>query len=114
LVRVWLPLNLECPLEAKLCVGPEDVFEVQERAWGPLSPCQVCWSSDFARLGKPKMLSFLSVCLSVNSMTKFDRAASPSSPCNLQVVLVSLDRGRFVVVRPRQLCLHAAAPGCRS
>jgi len=25
------------------------VLEVQERAWGPLSPCQVWWGSDFTR-----------------------------------------------------------------
>jgi len=45
------------------------VFEVQERARGPLSPCQVWWGSDFThRPGRPKTLSFfvgLSVCLSV-------------------------------------------------
>ena len=46
------------------------VLEVQERARGPLSPCQVCWSSDFTRRrGGQKRLAFcLFVCL-------FDRHA---------------------------------------
>jgi len=35
------------PLAAKLCVRPPKVLEVQERARGPLSQCQVWWGSDF-------------------------------------------------------------------
>jgi len=43
------------------------VFEVQERARGALSPCQVWWGSDFTRRrGGQKRLAFcLSVCLFV-------------------------------------------------
>ena len=42
------------------------VLEVQERARGPLSPCQVWWGSDFTRRqGGQKRWVFLSVCLSV-------------------------------------------------
>jgi len=37
------------PLAAKVCVRPPEVFEVQERARGPLSPCQVWWGSHFTR-----------------------------------------------------------------
>jgi len=45
-----------------------NVFEVQERAGGPLSPCQVWWGSDFTRRrGGQKRGVFLSVCLSVCS-----------------------------------------------
>jgi len=32
----------------KLCDKPLNVLAVQECAWGPLSPCQVWWSMDFA------------------------------------------------------------------
>ena len=45
-----------------------NVLEVQERARGPLSPCQVWWSSDFTRRRGDQKLEFflcLSVCLSV-------------------------------------------------
>ena len=42
------------------------VFEVQERAGGPLSPCQVFVGLGFhPPPGWPKTLSFLSVCLFV-------------------------------------------------
>ena len=42
------------------------VLEVQERARGPLSPCQVWWGSDFTRRrGCQKTLSFLFVGLAV-------------------------------------------------
>jgi len=40
-----------------------NVLEVQERAWGPLSPCKVCCGSDFTRRrGGQKRCTF---CLSV-------------------------------------------------
>jgi len=49
--------NFQRPLAAKLCVRPPNVFEVQECARGPLSPCQVWWGSDFTRCrGGQKML----------------------------------------------------------
>jgi len=41
--------KISVPLAAKLCVRPAKVLEVQERARGPLSPCQVWWGSDFTR-----------------------------------------------------------------
>ena len=41
--------NFQRPVVAKLCIGPQKVFEVQESARGPLSPCQVWWGSDFTR-----------------------------------------------------------------
>jgi len=40
------------------------VFEVQERAQGPLSPRQVWWGSDFTRRRAAKNIGFF-VCLSV-------------------------------------------------
>jgi len=46
---VWLSPSIQRPLAAKLCVRPQKVFEMQERARGPLSPCQVWWGSDFTR-----------------------------------------------------------------
>jgi len=67
---VQLPQNFKRPLAAKLCVRSPNVFEVQERARGPLSPCQVWWGSDFnRRRGSQKRwvfcLSFCLFCLSV-------------------------------------------------
>jgi len=65
---VWLPPNFQRPLVAKLCVSSPKVLEAQERARGPLSPCQVWWGSDFTRRqGCQKRWVFvcLSVCLSV-------------------------------------------------
>jgi len=44
------------------------VLEVQERAQGPLSPCQVWWGWDFTRRRGGQNVEFfvcLSVCLSV-------------------------------------------------
>ena len=51
------------PLAAKLCVRPPNVSEVQERARGPLSPCQVWCGSDFARrrVGEKTLIFCLSV-----------------------------------------------------
>ena len=43
------PLNFQRPLAAKLRVRPRNVFEVKERARGPLSQCQIWWGSDFTR-----------------------------------------------------------------
>ena len=40
------------------------VLEVQERAGGPLSPCQVWWGSDFTRRRAAKKVEFF-VCLFV-------------------------------------------------
>jgi len=40
-----------------------NILEVQECGWGPLSPCQVWWGSDFTRGGSAKNVEF-SVCLS--------------------------------------------------
>ena len=60
--------KFSAPLAAKLCARPTIVFEVQERARGPLSLCQVWWVRFHPPPGWPKTLSFfvcLSVCLSV-------------------------------------------------
>jgi len=46
---VGFPRNFQRPLTAKLCVRPPNVFEVKERARGPLLPCQVWWGLDFTR-----------------------------------------------------------------
>jgi len=48
-LRSLVTPNFELPLAVKLCIKPPRVFEVQERARGPLSPCQVWWGSDFTR-----------------------------------------------------------------
>jgi len=46
-------------LVAKLYIGARTVLEVQERARGPLSQCQIWWGSYFTyRLGGQKTLSF--------------------------------------------------------
>ena len=41
-----------------------NLLEVQERARGPLSPCQVWWGWDFTRRRAAKNVEFI-VCLSV-------------------------------------------------
>ena len=46
---VGFPPNFQRPLAAKLCIRRRNVFQVKERARGPLSPCQVWWGSDFTR-----------------------------------------------------------------
>jgi len=56
------PQIFSAPLVAKTMRQTPKVLEVQERARGPLSPCQAWWGSDFTR--RPKTLSFI-VCLSV-------------------------------------------------
>ena len=61
----WLPPNFQHPLAAKVCVRPRKVLEVQERARGTLSPCQVWWGWDFTRRRGGQNVEFLSVCLSV-------------------------------------------------
>ena len=43
------PQIFQRPLAAKVCVRPPNVFQMKERARGPLSPCQVWWGSDFTR-----------------------------------------------------------------
>ena len=49
-----------------ICIRPQKVLEVQERARGPLSPCQLWWGSDFTRRrDSHKRWVFLSVCLFV-------------------------------------------------
>jgi len=48
-LRGWVLPNFQHPLAAKLYVGPPKVLQTQEHAQGPLSPCQVCWGSDFTR-----------------------------------------------------------------
>ena len=63
-VGVWLSPHFQRPLAAKLCIRPPNVFELQERARGPLSPCQVWWGSDFTRRRAGKNDEFF-VCLSV-------------------------------------------------
>ena len=65
-VLIWRGLvtpKFSVPLAAKLCVRHPNILEVQERARGPLSPCQVWWRSDFTRRrdGKKRWV-FLSVC----------------------------------------------------
>jgi len=57
--------KFQCPLATNLYVRPPNVLKAQERARGPLSPCQVWWGSDFTRRRGGKNVQFLSVCLSV-------------------------------------------------
>ena len=60
----WLPSNFQYPLAAKLCVRARKVFEVQERAWGPLSPCQFGGARISPDAGTAKNVRFF-VCLFV-------------------------------------------------
>jgi len=86
-----------------MCQTPK-VLEVQERARGPLSPCQVWWGSDFTS----KNVFCLSVCLSVCLFvclscfwtSEFVCPISPWRRWSTETTLIPLDRGRFVVVHP--------------
>ena len=115
-VLIWRGLftpNFQCPLAAKLCVRPPNVLEVKQRARGPLSPCQVWWRSDFIRHRAVKNVVFF-VCpsrflchaFSVTLVTsrfwtsEFVRPISPWRCRNTEMILMPLDRGRFVVVHP--------------
>ena len=77
-------------------------MEVQERARGPLSPCQVWWGSDFTRHrgGQKRWVFCLSVCPSRFWMSEFVRPISPWRRWSTGTILMPLDRGRFVVVHP--------------
>ena len=55
------------PIAAKLCIRPPKVLELQERARGPLSPCQVWLLLDFIHRWAAKNVKFfLFFCLSVH------------------------------------------------
>jgi len=43
------PQIFNAPSGETICVRPPKVLQVQERARGPLSPCEVWWGSDFTR-----------------------------------------------------------------
>jgi len=93
---VGFPPNFQCPLASKLYVWAPTVFEVQERARCPLSPCQIwrgTWTSPAA--GWPKNLEFF-VCLSVTLLNV--RVCAPDFAMKALGFLIPLDRGRFVVV----------------
>jgi len=90
------------------------VFEGQERARGPLSPCQVWWGSDFTRRGGQKSCCFcLSVCSSRFWTSEIVRPISPQRRWSTETILIPLDRGRFVVVHPCSTfadCCQLATP----
>jgi len=61
---VQLPANFLHSLAAKLCVRRQNIFEVQEHARGPFSPCHVWWAqTSHAAKGVKNFEIF--VCLSV-------------------------------------------------
>ena len=105
---VWIWRGLVTPifsvlLAAKLCVRPLNILEVQERAGGPLSPCQIWLGSDFnPPPGWRKTSSFLfSVTLFVTSRfwtSEFVRLILPWRQWSTEMILMPLDMGRFVVV----------------
>jgi len=61
-----------------------NVLEMQERARGPLSPCQVWWGSDFARRRVAKNVEFLA---NVNSRSRSLYAIASPSVCLSSVCL---------------------------
>jgi len=91
-------------------------FEVQERALGPLSPCQVWCGSDFTRRrGSQKrwVLSFLCVCLFVTLLNDRDAPDFAMKCGSTETTLIPLDRGRFVVAYPCSTfseCCQLATP----
>ena len=108
-LEVWLSPNIQRPQAAKLCVRPPKVLEVQERARGPLSPCQVWWGSDFTRRrgGQKRWVFCLFVCLFLCSSpfwtSEIVRQISLRRRWTMEMILMPLDRGRFVVVHRVQL-----------
>jgi len=98
-VLIWRGLvtrKFSVPLAAKLCIRPTNFLEVQERARGPLSPCHVWWGSEFIRRrGGEKRWVF--VCPSRFWTSEFVRPISPWRCWSRDTILMSLDRGRFVV-----------------
>ena len=105
------PQIFSAPIAAKLCGRPPTVLEVQERARGPLSPCEVWWGS----------LSFLSVCMSVCFLPvrhAFERQScapdfAMKANWSTETILMPLDRGRFAVVHPCSTfsdCCQLATP----
>jgi len=103
-----------------MCQTPK-VLKAQERARGPLSPCQVWWGTDFTRRrGGQKHWVFvcLFVCPSCFWMSEFVRPISPWSRWSTETILMLLDRGRFIVVHPCSTfwdwCQLATSHKCRS
>jgi len=94
--------NFQRPLAAKLCVRPGKVFEVQERARGPLSPCQVWWGWDFTRRrgGQKRSVFCLSVCRSCFWTSDIVRPTLRWRRWSTETILMPLDRERFAVVHP--------------
>jgi len=83
---------------------------MQEWYGCPLSPCQVRWLLDFThyRWGGEHNAFFVNffICPSCLWMVKFVNATSPWSFSNMEIILLPLDRGRFVVVQnPRKSCI---------
>ena len=110
------PQKFSVCLAAKLCIGSRKFFEVQEYAWGPLSSCQVWWSSDFAHCRGGQKRSEFCLFVSLCVRCAFEHrlcTISPWSGWNIETILILLDRGRFVVVHPRStfsICHHLATP----
>jgi len=102
--RVWLSPNYQHPLAAKLCVRPPKVLEVQERAWGPLSPCQVWWAWISPATGAAKNVEFfvcLSVCLFI-CPSRFFIARRSYASAVLGVVILSVchTRALWLIQKP--------------
>ena len=74
-----------------------NVLKEQERARGPLSQCQVWWGSNFTRRRGGENVEFF-VCQSRFWMSEFVCPISPWRRWNTEMVLMLLDRGKFVVV----------------
>jgi len=101
--RVWLPPNFQHPLTVKLCIRPLNFFwrckNVLEVLYHPakfggvrtLHAASTAKNAEFVFVG-------LSVCHALERYSLRERP--PRSRWNLEVVLISLARGRFAVVHP--------------
>jgi len=82
------------------------ILQVQERARGPLSPCQILWGSDFTRHLGAKNVEFfcLFVCLFVTllNVKVYPPDFATKAMYSTETMVMPLDRGRFVVVHPVQ------------
>jgi len=95
-VLILLGPNFQCTLAAKLCFGPQNVFEVQERAQHAMF--DGAWTSHAT--GRTKNVKFfvcvcLSTCYALEQQSLSEKMTSPSTHWNLEMVLISLDGERF-------------------
>jgi len=97
-------VKFSASLEAKLYVGFVKILDVQERYRPPIITPSMVRLGLCARPGRTKKFGVF-VCLSVKLLNGIElvQTSSPLRRLNMEMVLISLDSGRFVglVMHPR-------------